>query len=54
MGGGYFTSNILNMGARSTLRAEGIYWRIKDTMQTTGSLLKTVKAINAVIQNTVI
>ena len=52
--GAYFAGNLLNMGVWSTSMVEGTYWRIKDTMQITGSLLKTVKAINAVIQKTVI
>ncbi|KAF7720620.1 hypothetical protein EC973_006927, partial [Apophysomyces ossiformis] len=40
------------LGVRTTQRAEGTHWRIKDTIQTTGSLMRTVNSIDDIIRRT--
>lgn len=44
---------LIMLGNRSSSRVEGIHWRIKDTLQTTGSLIKTFKAVDVYLRKTV-
>ncbi|KAF7721002.1 hypothetical protein EC973_005630 [Apophysomyces ossiformis] len=43
---GPYAGNHYSLGVRTTQRVEGTHWRIKDTMQTTGSLMRTVNSID--------
>lgn len=48
-----YVGTIMNLGVRSTSRTEGTHWVIKDTMETTGSLFRTFKAIHKAMMKSV-
>ncbi|ORY90549.1 hypothetical protein BCR43DRAFT_115358 [Syncephalastrum racemosum] len=51
--GACYAGNLLNMGMRATSRVEGTHRIIKDKLQTTGSLVKTIKVIHNVMHKSV-